>query len=379
MTRSPIADFIDKLTINQIKGYLVSGGWVEDGEIGSIATVWHRPSIENSDFEILLPEDDSIKDYLDRVIDIFHVLSEFENKREISVLEEVLRFYSDLVRVRVVHEDVANGTIPLEDGVLLIEKVRELISSATLSTLSRKKYFSGNRPQEAVDFIGKARLGQTEVGSYVVNVLLPIEKPEPTLFELMSFTRCVMTTLVKSLDALDAVVEQLKIDESMSLLEDSIAEGVSANLCDALIGLSGDGKSRDVEISISLSRTEAGEMDSHFKYSLTNSSIQYLEKASDYLKENYVINDVTITGMVKKLDRVPGEESGVVSVLAFVGDRERSVSFDLGPKEYLDAIHAHENKQTVEYKGDVYISPRSAKLINGHDFRVYGSANLFEE
>jgi len=83
--------------------------------------------------------------------------------------------------------------------------------------------------------------------------------------------------------------------------------------------------------------------------------------------------------MVKKLDRAPGEETGFVSILAFVGDRERSVLFELGPQEYLDAIHAHENKQTVEYKGDVYISPRSAKLINGHDFRVYPDASLFKQ
>ena len=146
-----------------------------------------------------------------------------------------------------------------------------------------------------------------------------------------------------------------------------------------MIGLSGDHKSRDVEISISLSKTEVSEIDTHFKYSLSNSSVQYLEKASDYLKENFVINNVTITGMVKKLDRAPGEEIGIVSVLSFVGGRERSVSFELGPHEYLEAIHAHENKQVVVYKGDVYISPRSTKLINGHDFRVYGNASLFEE
>jgi len=193
MTRSFLVNSVGELTINQIKSYLVSAGWIEDGEIGSIATIWYRPSIESSEFEILLPEDASIKDYFDRIVDIFHVLSEFENRSEISIIEEISHLFSDLIRVRVVHEDVVNGTIPLEDGVLLIEKVCELISSATLSTLSRKKYFSGNRPQEAVDFIGKARLGQTEVGSYVVNVVLPIEKPTQTVVQSMSFTRCVMT------------------------------------------------------------------------------------------------------------------------------------------------------------------------------------------
>ncbi len=379
MTRDSLVKPINDLTFNQIKGYLVSTGWVEDGEIGSITTVWHRPSIENSEFEILLPEDASIKDYTDRILDIFYVLSEYENRNKLSIVEEISHLYSDLIRVRVVHDDVANGTTPLEDGVLLIEKSRELISSAALSTLSRKKYFSGNRPQEAVDFIGKARLGQTEVGSYVINILLPIEKPAPNLFESTSFTRCVMTTFTKSLKALDTVVEQLKTNESMSLLDESINEGVSANLCDALIGLSGDQKSRDVEISISLSKTESSEIDTNFKYKLPSGSSQYLEKASEYLKENYVINHVTITGMVKKLDRTPGEKAGTVSVLAFVGNRERNVYFELSPQEYLDAIHAHENKQMVEYKGDVYISPRSAKLINGHDFRVYRNTSLFEK
>lgn len=361
----------------QIRGYLVHNGWAEDGEIKEIATIWHRLP-DDSDFEILSPENKNLRDYPERVRDLLFVLAEYEDRGVEDVLRDISRFFADLIRVRVVHDDVEGGTIPLEDGVLLIEKTLEILGAATLSTLSKKRYFSGSRPQVASDFISKARLGQTEVGSYIVNVIAPIDIPKQQLFKSSSFSRLVITTLARSLDAIQKVIDNSKPDNDPSAVDQAVDQGVSANLCDALIGLAGVHKSRDFSISISFSKSEPTELGIESNFSFTSSSVPTLERTSEYLKANYVIKNLRILGMVTKLDRDAAEDNGKVTVTAFVDEKNRNVTFELSGDDYLEAIHAHESKRQVECYGDIHISPKSAKLVNTHGFRVIGNGDLFK-
>lgn len=362
----------------QIRGYLVHNGWIEDGGIGNIATIWHRPLQDNSDFEILSPENKNIRDYSSRVKDLVEVLSDYEDREIEGILSDISEFFADLIKVRVAHDDVEGGTIPLKDGVLLIEKAREIIVSATLATLSKRRYFSGSHPQEVSDFIGNARLGQTEVGSYVVNVITPISIPEKELIERSSFSRLVTTTLAKSLSAIHGIVDNNDPESNLGSIDQTVEQGVSANLCDALIGLAGDQKSRDFSISISFSKLEPIDPSIQQMFAFKSSSVRNLERVSEYLKDNYVIKNKRIFGIVTKLDRDANEAIGKVTITAHVEDRERNVTFELPNEDYLEAIRAHENKWVVECFGDIHVNSRSAKLINNREFRVIQKGNLFE-
>lgn len=381
MRNSSLFYGLESLMPTQLRGYLVSHGWREESAIRDIASVWRRPELDKKDFEILQPEDKSIRDFSDRVLDMLQVLSEFEKRTIEDVFRDISNYFSDLIRIRISHNDVKNGSIPLDDGVLLIEKAKDLLASATLSTLSKKKYFIGSRPPDVIDFMDKARLGQTEIGSYVINIIAPLdsqENKEDELLERLSFSRIVTTTLDKGLSAISSTIDNFKRNNNFSVFDEAVEKGVSANLCDALIGLTGEKQSRDVHISISFSKFEQQEEELKIEHLFKPDIVPYLEKASEYLKENYVIPNITISGFVKKLDREKDKVYGLVTVTAVVEDRERNVTFELSGTDYLDAIHAHENKQIVQCTGNLYISPRSAKLTDNTNFRVIDSGFLFE-
>lgn len=380
MRKSSLFHALSSIRPVQLRGYLDSHGWVEEGNIRDVASVWHRPELEKRDFEVLQPETDKIKDFNDRVWGLLQVVSDFEKRTIEEVYRDISNFFADFIRIRIVHDDVENGSIPLEDGVLLIEKAKDLISSASLSTLSKKRSFSGCKPQDVSDFLEKARLGQTEVGSYVINIIAPLDSPEnkkEELIERQSFSRSVTETLANGLEAISSSVDKFKRNNNLQVFDGAVERGVSANLCDAIIGLAGERRNRDVHITISYSKVEPNEINSKAEHSFGSEVIPYLERASEYLKDNYVIPNITISGFVKKLDRDKDNVYGFVTVTAFVEDKDRNVTFELSGRDYLDAIHAHENRQPVECTGDLYISPRSAKLINGKNFRVFNSGELF--
>ncbi len=363
------------ITPRQFRSYLIQQGWIEEGSIKDLATIWHRS--ESDEFEVILPESEGIRDYIERIADAIESLSEYEKRDEALVLKDVANYFADLISVRVVHTDVENGTIPLEDGVRLFERTKELVASATMASFSRKRFFVGAKSNEVSNFLSKVRLGQTEIGSYIVNVVAPLDvRPEQENIDRTSLARVVTNTLGTGLSSLKRLSNQrLENDE---FLQNIVDDGVSANLCDSIVGISGEDRKRGIEVSISYSFSEEIAENPNVVYSFSSEDIPLIEKASELLKENYVLKGVTVSGLVKKLDRDENDDVGTVTVVAFLEDRERAVSFELSPEQYHEAIQAHDKKKYVEIRGDVHVSPRSAKLVNGKGFKVFGSGDLFD-
>lgn len=371
---------IKALLPNQLSSYLSYSGWVCDGEINKIAQIWHRQERELEDFEIIQPLTRDIKDYAQRVFDLVEVLELFEKRSITAIINDLSNFFADVIKVRVVHEDVKEGSIPLNDGVLLFEKSKELIVSSVRSTFSKRKYFGGGKlADDITGFIGNMKLGQTEHGSYVVNLIAPIVGKEEQQDELVktSVTRIFTENLSRSLTAINRSIGEYKATQNMSSFDGAVENGVSANLCDALIGISGELEKRDIKISISLSGAEEELREIKLEHSFDYSVIPYLKIASDYYKENYVLYDQVVTGMVTKLFHEEYEEIGVIYISASINGEEKNVKIELPIEHYWQAHSAHKKLNLIECAGDLYVSPRSAKLINVQSFRVISSEDMF--
>ncbi len=376
-----LRDVILSLRPSQISAYLASQGWREDGVIGESAAVWHRTEDESYDFEIILPLKDNLKDYVQRSYDLINVLAKFENRSLRDVVDDLINFHSDVIKIRVVHDDVENGSIPLNDGVLLIEKAKELLISVTKSTFNKRRHFTGGASKEIMDFVETFRLGQTEVGSYIVNLIMPIDRLPAEQGDMIegSLTRSVTNTLARSLTAIENSMVSYRESQSDQSFESAIEQGVSANLCDALVGLTGENQSRNVNISILLSRADSQYQDIQLQHSFDSGDVEYLKRASDYYKEKYTIHNYTVYGFVTGLKHEENAEFGIVTVVNMVSGREKHINFELPSNEYWQAHQAHGENNVIQCTGDLHVSPRSATLINVSGFSVLGSGNLFDD
>ena len=83
--------------------------------------------------------------------------------------------------MRVRRPDAGDGTLPLEDGALLIKSAYEMLLAAACSATLPLAYYRGKRPAKATRYIEKARLGQSERGSYLLTLISPVPPPEPGL------------------------------------------------------------------------------------------------------------------------------------------------------------------------------------------------------
>lgn len=366
----------NNLTINimprNLKEYLKAKGWSADSNLNGKAIIWHRNEPDAYDYEVIQPESTDVKGYKQRVLDAIGSLAEFEGREPTNIIQDIENFFSDSIKIRVVHSDVEGGTIPINDGVLLIEKSRDLLVATTLSTFCKRAHFKGQRSREVQNYLSQLRLGQTEVGSFVVNLIAPISESNDIQLakENMSLTRAVSNNLSRSLLALSNVVDKYEKISNVFEFEEIVNYGVSANLCDALIGLTGESKTRSFSVTVCLAGYEYDSQELQKQFNFKPEQVPTLELASDFYKGNYVIKTYEAYGLVTKMRHLPEDDYGEITVKTLVRDTEKNVLITLPLESYWQAVHAHEETKTVSCKGALHVTPKSAKLIDSYDFKV---------
>ncbi|WP_244140945.1 hypothetical protein [Burkholderia vietnamiensis] len=379
MDRNDLLKRLADITTEQLAAYLTLTGWRKDADLGDLASVWHRPEPDAIDAEVVLPTSaQRAKDFSNRLVDAITALADFARRTPLEIVSDVVGRFADRIRVRVFHLDVEGGTIPLDDGVMLNERARDLMEAAACASMSKRRQFSGRRPEEATEYLKSLRLGQTEVGSYVVNIIAPVPQQQTTQLGLPSvpMTNLVTATLSSGLRALDNAIETVAGGGSAIVLDEAINNGASANLCDALVGLSGTDKKRGFEVTISpAGGNEAPSPPVTFVFDRDKVE-RVAEAAAYYKREDYTLYNRTITGSVEKLDRPLADESGTITIVAMIEGQHRKISVELGKDDYQEAIAAHGEKHLVQCHGDVRVTNHSSRMINPQNFKVIRNGEL---
>lgn len=371
----PASEIIKPISVEDLARYLVATGWKETKRVRGIAAVWQNPEIQAS--EVLLPLDRSLRDYEDRIRDAVTALAEQEGRKATEVARDVGLMSNNLVSVRVMHPDTDQGSIPLGDGVSLIAKAKDMLLAAAMAMYSKRRQFRGLHVKTARDYFETLRLGQTEVGSFVVNIIAPIgavtsgidDDSEP-------IGSAVTHSLVSGLEALTQAVDVYRDSGSLKAFETSVTKGVSANLCDAVVGLSGHRRNRDFEVTVRSGPSPiGGRSETTFHFDMPR--LDAVSTASAFLKNDYVAKNLDLVGFVRKLNRARDSEAGTATMETAFGGIERLVQIELSGEEYHVAVTAHDQKVAVACSGDVHVKSKSATMTRKGAFRIIAPRDLF--
>lgn len=359
--------------------YLVQTGWIVRDYLGADATIWTRPERHGRDWEVIQPTRTEFRDYGQRVYEALYGISEFEGIDVDQVVEAVVNAGADTLKVQVTHQDVEEGTIPMEDGVHLISSTRDLVVASVLATFKKRRLHSGARPKDAQRYLETIRMAQTEGGSYIVNVLAPLRPVGADGHQELqsSIGRLVMHSLARSLSALKDAIGQYEERNDPTVFEPAVDDGVSANLCDSLVGISGVTRERDFSVRIRPSKAVPDESELVTDHVFANRDVVALRTASEYYKGNFTIPNYRAYGPVVDMHHAPDEENGTIKVLSAVAEKEKKITISLALDDYYEAIDAHRTGKCVECYGQLQVTPRTATLLECFHFSVVGTGDLF--
>ena len=288
------------VTPRGVHAYLAANGWTKVGSChGDTGDVYCLREDERE--AVLVPASAAFADYVTRLMQLADTLGRVENRRQSAVLTDLSLAEVDLIRVRLLrtHDD---SSIYLSRGVDLLQESRMLLLAAACSVSGPQRMFRAGRNQKAAAYVEKVRLGQTEPGSFVVNMLVPVSpsltEPEPTQLPLLEpFERRATRMLVSSLRASREATELVNRGEDIRAFEERIGKGVSANLCQATANLIDTGSGLDVSVSWALTRPPLEDQtDERAVVAFAPSDAPVLQEAARILGDRQERHDERIEG-----------------------------------------------------------------------------------
>jgi hypothetical protein len=347
--------------------------------------VWIK-NVDGDEFETSLPVDSALRDYSARVHDLVETLAVVEGRSELDILQEISFASMDGHYVRTFPSDSSPGMIGLEDGVLAYESLRNLLTSVaySVSTETPKAVQPARKPAEVLKLLREARIGPGGEGSYILSVHTAVpprltEQGQPPLFEnhltedaaaLEPYERRVSLRLNEAVHAaLSAATASLTETDSLKPFTSAIKRGVSANLCEALVGLGGEaGHPFEVTSSLALARPARTFLKpARFR----RDHLTVIRAAAQELRARLPEEDVLLTGHVVRLHR-EASETGEVSIAGTVEDEEvfRRIWINLSDGDYDKATSAHQKMLRVSVRGDLARSGNKSYLLHAHGFEV---------
>ena len=244
---------LSRITPNSLGAYAVAQGWHVLEQYGDRGQIY---ALDSNTPSIIVPGSSDFEEYTQVLRQIIEVFANAEDRDELSVLRDLTLADVDQVRLRIADRD-GDGSIPLGAGITLIEQSRSILRAAARSAQRPRPAFRGRISGVVINYIRSVRLGQTEQGSYVVNLLSPVPNPMSSrLHDVEPFARRVTRGLASGLQATRESLSILNGHYAARWFEDAVRDGVSANLSDAVARIlkSSNGTGLDISVSWALTR-----------------------------------------------------------------------------------------------------------------------------
>lgn len=380
-------ELLKNITRQNLTEYLEFTGWKNAESPKAAWLVYVGPNdYYGEPLEIVISKRDdtrAAKDFFTTAVDLLSALNQEPPDITIQRIEGVNR---DILNVRNI-DSTSRVTIPLRLAARQITKLQTLIKQASNSEWNAMPFYPPGRYSNLADrMANEFQFGHTQSRSFGLTVQSPI-LPKPIEYEQRPLpgievepilpdapiARRIVERIVRGLIATKNAVKQQSVD----LLVESYTSGFNGNMCRAIVEISRN-KFPSVEYSVLWSPkiSPPEDISTTGPILLDGVDYRYLEIAADEMQNQKPDEPVTITGLVEGLssDDDP-HKLGVGQSIILQWERPDTgrtakIIVDLKPKEYIQAIEAHEKWLPVEVTGLPKQIGTRWRLFSPTDFRV---------
>lgn len=368
-----MADINPDFGPEEIRSYLKVTGWAPVSG-GDVAELWSLPG--PADEVVLVPMKPGAPDFAKRARILVQDLARVEFAEVQTVHDAIATVYNDVTDLRASHPSMSDGSIPLQSGYELFVSAKRLRVASAAATIRRQGHFR-NFPTRARDQARDVRLGQTRRGSYIVPIISQARSPEDVYspgqdhidvqIEETLFDRRVTATMSRALGVLEDMAGAGH-EPTPSEINDSIGEGVSYELCQALAKVVNTESVNSLDVAFNWSRVAAPPPGTPAHVEFNRDAIEIVDLVSEQLKTRTYTREHLIYGVVTDLSRHPDDDTGRVGVQTLIQRRSRTVWMDLPDGEYHTAVHCHDAGIPVRVRGTLTSPPGGIARMKVTDF-----------
>lgn len=347
----------------QALAYAKATGWVQAHTKRDGIAVLERPDQEQRFDQLIVPSDRMLDDFAARMADVVTRLSKYQDRPAVQVLNELLAPPSDVLRFRIDDPVAEDGTVPFEEGFELIKGVRRSLQAAACSVLAASKFHSRLSRHESDLLVQGARMGQTERGSFVALIILPLDAvpdddDDPRQMSMFPddwktpFVRKTTSHLMQAVAHIAQSLDQGHPEEIESPTDDGIQ--VSANLCDALLEMRPPSERSTLQIAAAWAPTlpalatvpSAVEVRREWYPEIERYAAQ-LRPHQEPAPDRFIALVASLMGKANE----KGQMAGDVTLQFQYEEELLRAKINLGPGDYQIACDAHKQHSYVSVEG----------------------------
>lgn len=226
---------LQKLNPTKVCRYLQNHGWNElcqvfGGRAKQFAT-------HDGGIVVLIPLDVSCSDYIPMLERAIVDIANYNKNTIVGMLSELLNPSADIVKWRIIDNQTELGQIPFDSMISYIGSIKNSLAAALLDTINPKVFHPKLLTKNVTEELSNCSFGQTEFGSYIINVICPLGEYQYNLFdndvEDLPLYRKVNLKMMESLSVINRSVA-----EGSSELDDAVGEGnLSVNFLDSIANI----------------------------------------------------------------------------------------------------------------------------------------------
>ena len=336
-----------------------------------------RSDLAGDDSRLVLPTDQNVSDYDERVYEALRLLSYVERRSLNEVASDISFGPADTVAVRLT-PDAPSGQAPLSLAYEAVSALRSYVIGSGAALEDRSLVLPARRSRHAEIYAGGARFA-TQPGSFIMSLTLPlvetlegedpqgedaslaIEEKSPegvqgTLIDVppQPFGRLVTNRMAAAARYAQGLAEEVNEgNRELSVFGQPHVEAANATELEALSGLGGSSKSpyqiRFAQSPLAPQRLNPPTL------RITPGQQRVMADAAEYLRTKQSRPNVTVEGLVIHLSRERIFGPGEVVVQGIIDDSGRARRFHvkLTPEDYNEALHAHTEGLRVMVRGDL--------------------------
>ena len=360
---------IKEITVKKLNEYLTNKGW----KINTFNENLDKIFLEKEKIEIVIPNKESLLDYQTRIDDLLVSLSTIEDKEKEEIADSIINFGYDLLKMRFANNPVKDGAIPLEYANMVIKQIVDVIKYSACSEIFPQSRYK-TPYKEARELIKNCELAQTEVGSFIIKIRIPLDdtylKKQKIKKEFIEdLGRKTINRLIDGLDNVD------KIDvSSEAKFEETYDEKLNKNVCDAMSRLLVD-KEEGLSLEISARWNTEKELKQKLKSFTKIDSSKYYQKFKKMgvlLEHIPDTKEILIEGKIQDLKRQQEEDVKYEKRLIhiFSTDQKKMIYILLNEADYKRACDAHRDKKPIKIKGILIQKKGRWFLENPKNFEI---------
>ncbi len=360
-------------TPSEFAGYLRQRGW-KLGEAMERWSTFTKPGGAEP-FVVEVPQLVGASDYPRAARILIENLSRIEGQEPSRMLRDIKAVSLDIIRLAIDSSGTRDGRIGVEAGRRVYEAARDMLLAAACSVGNPRSAFPRKKANSAMDLIRRARLGQTEVGSFVLSIECDIPPSlQPELLQEQDteapMERRTCLRLAQAMASAGAATREATSTATFDPFRSRVREGVSANLCDAIAEILEAADADALRASFSFASRRPVIVSLPTEVSFSRDALSTLREAAKGLRDEATYPAFEAEGHVVRLESPEVPQGGSVVIHAEMDGGWRHVTMRLDSASYQLAVDAHRVGKFVRCIGDLQRVGRSWTLVNPRGFEV---------